>query len=109
MAAENPLTTWYVGEQKLLRWTVRDRQRRLVPVTGWNVTLDVFRRRQAAAVMSLTVEIDPLTESTLTSLFTAEATRLLGAGSYRYVLSRIDAGAEQVLAAEDIVLNRVGA
>lgn len=109
MATESPLVTWYEGEQKLLRWTVVDRGRVLVPVTGWNVTLSIYRRRDPTALYVLPVEVDPALPSTLTCLVTAAITTALGPGSYRYVLARTDPGAEQVIASEDIVLNRRGA
>lgn len=109
MAQENPLVTWYVGEQKLLRWTVTDRQKNRLIVTGWTTRLTIYRRREAAPVLTLAVAPDPIDTSVLTSLVTAADTTTLGAGSYRYVLERTDLGAEQVLATEDIVLNRRGA
>lgn len=108
MTIEGPLDTWYVGEHKILRWTVRDRLRQAVNVTGWTVTVTIYRRRQAVPVTVLNAEVVSAVGGVVAVNVPAVTTTTLGAGSYRLVVARTNPGSEQVVASEDFNLNARG-
>lgn len=108
MTTEGPLDTWYVGEHKILRWTVRDRRRQVVNVAGWTVTVSIYRRRQAEPVAVLDAVIVDEVGGVVAVDVPAATTTALGVGSYRLVVARTNLGAEQVIATEDFNLNARG-
>ena len=108
MATEGPLDRWFVGEHKILRWTVRDKRRGIVPVGGWTVTVAIYRRRQAEPLATLNAVVVEALGGVVAVDVPAATTTSLGVGSYRLVVARTDPGAEQVIATEDFNLNARG-
>lgn len=113
MAIEAPISEddrWFVGEDKILRWTVTTAADPLVPqdVTGWAVELVIRRRRDttSAPIATLPVPVIDGPSGSVAVPVSADVTAGLEGGVYHYVLRRVDAGANQVLAYGPIVLRR---
>lgn len=108
MTTEGPLDTLYVGEHKVLRWTVRDKAKAIVPVEGWTASASIYRRRESEPLHTFPAAVEDPALGTITCLISAETTIALGAGSFRVVLFRTDPGTEQVLDSRDFILRWAG-
>lgn len=106
----------YQGEDKTLRWRIRDYTTdALVDVAGWTIVFDVrLRDSTPTAVITKTCAVVGsynATESLNTQYVTAtllddDTTGLTAPKKYRYSLKRTDAGLEDVLRAGDFVLEK---
>lgn len=107
MAVESPINEEhevFVGEHKVLRWTVRDGDGALVNVTTFTVRLGLYRRRNPLPVVVITASIVDAPGGVVAATLAAAQSIILGAGAHRYILERTDVGAEAVLAYGAIVL-----
>lgn len=106
MAVESPIdedAEVFVGEHKVLRWTVRDKAKALVDPSGFAMRLTIYRRRNPVPVVTNS-SVTGTSDGKAVATLTAEQSIALGAGSHRYLLERTDSGAEAVLAYGSLVL-----
>lgn len=107
MAVESPIdedAEVFVGEHKVLRWTVRDAARYIVDISPFTMRLSLFQRRNPVPLATVPATVADGPGGVAVATLTAEQSLLLGPGAHRYVLARIDAGSEAVLAYGSIVL-----
>lgn len=96
---------WHVGEDKTLRFTVRDDDGKPVNATGWTASYAIHRRRAAHDAVPLwSTSVVGGSSGRLDVEVPAEATAGLQPGTYEHVLRRTDPGARAVLAHDSISL-----
>lgn len=108
MALESGVHDWYVGEDKMFRWTVLTPRDEPVNTTDWLCEMSLYRRREPVPLVTVPVVIYDGLKGIVQAPVSASVTTLLGAGSYRAILARVDPGFAQVLAEDDLVLKARG-
>ena len=98
---------WFCGEDKALRFVVRDDTGAQLNATGWHARWQLFPRRARAGATAL-ITRDVVGEGgVIVVKVPAEMTAVLPGGTYEHVLRRTDGEAFAVLAHDTVELGAV--